>query len=717
MRTGTIAIVVITCLAVMNEVGYAQKKWDGGASTSSWNDAANWAPDGVPTSSDSVILDNTNVSGNYTVILGGSTKRGCKSLQILGDDSDNPVELTLGGSTDSLLTVDGVLWIQSGGVFRDTGSAGVVVGGDLLVEGGVFRAATDGSPTYAISGSLNISDGTFEGTTGTGSPTFNIAGSFSVGAFATYSGTTGSGKPTFNMSGVGESISFDGTISNATHDMNIDGSIFLFSFDVPVDAPGTLTVNGELDFSGKAVTGTGNFTLACGGTLKIDSDDGITSSGAAGNVQVSGTRTYCSSAEYHYTGSSLQNTGNGLPASVGTLRIFNSSGVNLGVSTTVTLSLSLELGTLTLGSNNLTIGGGATISSASSASHVVTNGTGALRRIAGLSTPVDFPVGNSYNPLTIVNPGAADTFSVRVKSSFDNAPPDPTKVVNKQWTITKAGAADAGVTLRLFWNAADQAAGFDRTGSVVIGRYTGSQWVETAATVDTPSPGLYRAVAGGFTSFSNFAVGNGGALPVQVASFTASVVRDKDVEVTWRTVSETNNYGFEIERKRIQNSEVRGRDVGNQSPSSSGQWKKVGFVEGHGTTLTPQDYSYVDRSVPFGRYAYRIKQIDLDGKSETFTEKEVLVGVYPDKLILAQNYPNPFNPSTVIEFVVPQAGLATLKVYNVLGQEVAILFEEDAEAGTIYTARFDATNLASGLYFYRLRGAGIVETKRMLLIK
>jgi hypothetical protein len=199
-----------------------------------------------------------------------------------------------------------------------------------------------------------------------------------------------------------------------------------------------------------------------------------------------------------------------------------------------------------------------------------------------------------------------------------------------------------------------------------------------------------------------------GALPIQMLSSAANVIRDNDVEVTWKTVSEMNNYGFEIYRKR----------------GDIGEWTKLGFVEGHGTTLTPQSYSYIDRALSFGKYFYRIKQIDLDGESEIFPkgtpsepEMEVTVGVAPGEFVLAQNYPNPFNPATTIEFAVPQNGRATIEVYNVLGQEVATVFDGDAEAGKILIARFDPSNLPSGLYFYTLRTAGKAETKRMLLLK
>ncbi len=229
-----------------------------------------------------------------------------------------------------------------------------------------------------------------------------------------------------------------------------------------------------------------------------------------------------------------------------------------------------------------------------------------------------------------------------------------------------------------------------------------------------------------------FEANSDAVLPIQLSSFSASVIRDNparpqagwDVEITWRTISETNNYGFEIQRRRVHSgfpplagapSAQNNSHLISHIPNPS--WTTISFVEGHGTTLTPQFYSYVDRAVPFGNYFYRIKQIDLDGKSEIFPETEVSVGVRPDKLVLAQNYPNPFNPTTTIEFVVPQSGFTTLKVYNVLGQEVARLFEGNAEASTIHTARFDAANFGSGVYFYRLMSGIRIETRRMMLIK
>ena len=88
----------------------------------------------------------------------------------------------------------------------------------------------------------------------------------------------------------------------------------------------------------------------------------------------------------------------------------------------------------------------------------------------------------------------------------------------------------------------------------------------------------------------------------------------------------------------------------------------------------------------------------------------------PDNYSLSQNYPNPFNPTTNIKFSIPTAGFTSLKVYDVSGKEVSNLLNENIQQGT-YEVQFDATNLTSGVYFYKLVTHGFVETKRMLLVK
>jgi hypothetical protein len=146
-------------------------------------------------------------------------------------------------------------------------------------------------------------------------------------------------------------------------------------------------------------------------------------------------------------------------------------------------------------------------------------------------------------------------------------------------------------------------------------------------------------------------------------------------------------------------------------------WTRSGFVAGSGPSNIPREYYFIDRHLAAVKYEYRLKQIDHDGKFKYSTSVEVHIGLAPRVFELSQNYPNPFNPATNIEFTVPANGRATLKIFNNLGQEVATLFDEDAEAGMYNQVQFNASNLATGIYFSRLEFDGRMQLKKMLLLK
>lgn len=186
-------------------------------------------------------------------------------------------------------------------------------------------------------------------------------------------------------------------------------------------------------------------------------------------------------------------------------------------------------------------------------------------------------------------------------------------------------------------------------------------------------------------------------VPVELTSFNASV-SGTNVLLKWTTATEINNSGFDIERR-----------------ASTGDWKKIGFVPGAGTTSEKHNYAFSDKNLVRGKYQYRLKQIDFDGTFEysKIIEAEI---VSPAKFELAQNYPNPFNPTTAISFTIPQSGNVKLAVYNLLGQEVAVLVNEFREAGT-YNIEFDAGNFNSGIYLYKLEANGLTFTKKMTLLK
>jgi len=192
-------------------------------------------------------------------------------------------------------------------------------------------------------------------------------------------------------------------------------------------------------------------------------------------------------------------------------------------------------------------------------------------------------------------------------------------------------------------------------------------------------------------------------LPVELSSFVYLVI-DRNVKLNWTTSSETNNSGFEIERR-----DARGevQEV----------WNKIGFVAGNGTTIMTSNYSFTDRGLNSGSYNYRLKQIDYNGNFSYYDlQNEVVIGV-PEKFSLWQNYPNPFNPNTVISYQLPVSNFTSLKVYDALGKEVATLVNQIQNAG-YYAIDFAGSNFSSGAYFYRLIVDGnIIDTKRMVLLK
>lgn len=185
--------------------------------------------------------------------------------------------------------------------------------------------------------------------------------------------------------------------------------------------------------------------------------------------------------------------------------------------------------------------------------------------------------------------------------------------------------------------------------------------------------------------------------PVELQSFTASSA-DGNVTLNWSTATETNNNGFEIER--------RSGDKG---------FAKIGFNAGSGTTTKTRSYSYTDENPGTGTYVYRLKQIDFNGSCSYSDEVTVNV-TSPIKYTLEQNYPNPFNPSTKIKYSIPDEGLVKLRVYNLLGEEVFTLVNTVQKTGR-YEVVFDASRLASGVYYYRLETKEYTSVKKMILMK
>ncbi|HMN47971.1 MAG TPA: DUF4397 domain-containing protein [Ignavibacteriaceae bacterium] len=213
-----------------------------------------------------------------------------------------------------------------------------------------------------------------------------------------------------------------------------------------------------------------------------------------------------------------------------------------------------------------------------------------------------------------------------------------------------------------------------------------------------PAANQNGAAFGLFAALSNGSVVEllPGVVPVELTSFSANV-NGTEVNLLWSTATETNNSGFEVQRK------------------SGNEFVTIGFVRGKGTTTEIQRYTFTDSKLPVGTYSYRLKQVDFNG---TYNYSKIINVdlTAPTVFTLEQNYPNPFNPSTLISYNIPQNSFVTLKVYDVIGNEVATLVNQNQPAGK-YDIRFDASNLSNGVYLYSIKTDNFASTKKMILMK
>lgn len=191
-------------------------------------------------------------------------------------------------------------------------------------------------------------------------------------------------------------------------------------------------------------------------------------------------------------------------------------------------------------------------------------------------------------------------------------------------------------------------------------------------------------------------------VPIELLSLTASV-EGNTVILHWSTLTETNNFGFEIERQ-------------GEEPS----WRKVGFVPGAGTTTEPHDYTFLDHDVPPGRYLYRLNQIDTNG-SFSYSEPIAITVNAPGTFTLGQNYPNPFNLKTRIPYQVPRRSRVVIKIYNIVGQVIKTLVDDQKGAG-YFTAPWDGRDekgreVTSGVYFYQMKAGDFCHMRKMILLQ
>lgn len=311
---------------------------------------------------------------------------------------------------------------------------------------------------------------------------------------------------------------------------------------------------------------------------------------------------------------------------------------------------------------------------------------------SGGTQPVSCRLYTSSQPFPNGYPGSL----TQIGSIDDNVPDQSLSL----YTFNVSGVAPAGsrLVVEIFTPDGQTAGNSFFIGSNSAGETAPSYLLATDCSVTVPTPT-------GDIGFPNMqivmSVTGDEIVPVELTSFNAFDTRGT-VKLEWTTSTETNNRGFEIQK------------------SANGTFYTIGFVKGQGTTTESHSYTFVDNSVPAGMTSYRLKQLDLNG-AFVYSNVVTLNVDAPANYQLSQNYPNPFNPSTQISFALPVDAGINITIYNMLGQEMTQLTNQNFTAGN-HSVNFNASKLSSGLYFYVLKATGVdgssfTATKKMMLMK
>ena len=697
------------------------KVWDGGASTTSWFDDANWDPDGVPSATDDVIIGTPSVQ-NPTVVVGTGTAvcntinvGGLAGSPILRIDNVDAIDLddatpgaqwvaarTTFGATSTVEYLQGnVRSDQYANLTVDgTGTLGTD-GGAITVVGNFIKSNTSTfAPTHNISvtGDFTISGGTFNA----GAQTYTIGGNFTRSATATFN--AGTSTVEFNSSGT-QQLTGTTTFYNLTRSNGGTTSL----------QPSTdVTISNQLNLDNGVLTINAN-TLTLNGTII---GNGFLSGSSSSNLVIGGTNGNIGTIRFQ--------TGNQFLNDLTMNRGGTNPAATLGTDLSVSGTLTMTSGILNTTATNVltarsTSGGGLT---------AYVNGPLIIGQVgtATASYPKRYPVGDGtvYRPFEITTGPNANTLQrVRlVNSSPLSAGATPGIGLSaisafRYWELTNNTGTAAGTQagdqvvlgyvlnpvddginnlspypLRAAARSAPLAGAFSPFGGVDIPSFLGVRGVQSNTSLTT---GLRFYTLGSVNA-------SDAPLPVELISFAITAV-DEGVKLKWETASEVENAGFIVSRSRF-------RDGGFEELAS---YRTHEALVGKGTSATGGKYEWLDKSklLPGETYYYKLEDVDFNGVIHTVEVKEFTM---PKEYSLSQNYPNPFNPSTVIEFNLRLPGRTVLEVYNVLGQRVMTVVDGELSAGS-YRYQVNMSGMASGMYLYRLRSRDFVATKKMLLIK
>jgi len=459
----------------------------------------------------------------------------------------------------------------------------------------------------------------------------------------------------------------------------------------------------QLTIAGGSMTITPSTIVSVGGAVDVQSAGTLDNQGSlllTGNLTNTGT-IGTGTGLWQLNGATLQSMTSTGTGALGTLEVNNAAGATLGAALTAG-KLDVSAGPLRLASFDLTLTAtsGAIANANATNRFVVTNGSGRLFQPVGTAL-TSFPVGwndTNLRPASITRSAGTATYAVRVAQNAlvagPTGAPYTTHAVALRWTIAAPDAVP--YLLGAAWATTDELPTFDRTQSA-LARWNGSIYVPTAFTAATPVPGGFGTQSPGLTADGTFIVADRQApLPVQLSRFEAKRPAGQPrVELSWATASEVNNLGFEVQR----------RDEGQTD------FRRVGFVAGAGTSLSPHQYAFPDPNTFDGLSYYRLQQVDLDG-TNTFSPVRVVSGLPGGTVFSLSAYPNPARDVATLEVSGPVPADLTLTLYAADGRLVW--------SGTWPTGQtkmpLSAQGLATGAYWLRYQATATQTTGSVKLV-
>jgi endo-1,4-beta-xylanase len=557
-------------------------------------------------------------------------------------------------------TINGTITVKNTGsmsAYMTSPAAGTpntinIIGG-INVQGGQFSSngsSSEADITVNTRGNVNVSGGDFSVSRGSGpTVTWNLFRNFSMS-----NATTQNSNPT------GAKFVFAGP---GTWTLTLGTGNTLTALPIEVSSGTTLNVGTSV------LTGSGIFVLDPDATLAIAHAQGLD-----GAIQITGTKTLSKEANYKFSGTTAQITGNSLPDTVGNLTIDNTAGVTLSGRVVVNDTLDMKRGALSLGGNVLVYGANSTLTY-----------SGSSARTTG---ETEFPLNGGPNNLSISNASGVTLHASRtIPGNLGLAG----KLTLGSNTLTVGTATSTGPTRY-----------------VVTG--TGALRLTSIGSSETLFPV-------GTTSYAPVWVTNVGTVDTVGLSVEADVVPAEyggRVNVKWNISGTAGSGNYTLKFGWVSTLE----DAAFRANRTQAHiFLLAGDTTEAGTGIYTAQFSTSPYSVSRGG----ILTLGTFAVGK-FKNVEDIVGVernkeaVPTQSSLSQNYPNPFNPTTTIQYSVLSTEYISLKVYDVLGRELSTLVSEVKPPG-IYTVKWEAQGLASGIYFYRLEAGQFTETRKLVLLR